>query len=82
MAPHSYTAYAARDLRWFQSGFAAVAEACPLQAVVGGVNDYTEGNGWWPSTCERCSTGDEKDPYLFYNAAVAGAAMIRAKCHA
>ena len=32
------------------------------------MNDYTENNGWWPSVCPRCETGDESDPTLFWNA--------------
>ena len=32
-------------------------------------------NGWWPSECPHCATGEEADPYLFWNATVAGLAV-------
>ena len=40
----------------------------------------TENNGWWPSTCPTCMTGDENDPYLFWDATIDGVAKVREAC--
>mmetsp|Transcript_25406 Transcript_25406/g.72350 ORF Transcript_25406/g.72350 Transcript_25406/m.72350 type:complete len:740 (-) Transcript_25406:329-2548(-) len=75
-----YFAYAARDLDWYRSLFPIVAQTCPKQLVVGAFNDYTENNGWWPSKCPHCTTGEEKDPMLFWNATIEGITMVRRTC--
>jgi hypothetical protein len=79
----TYAAYAARDIGWYRSTFSVVAKACPVVLVVGGFNDYTEMNCWWPSECAECAdagTADDRDPFLFWNATVDGLAMVRQKC--
>eukprot|EP01052_Picozoa_sp_SAG31_P011899 SAG31_NODE_685_length_12832_cov_28.355376_6_plen_109_part_00 len=40
--PHyirNYHAYAARDIDWYRDGWDVAAASCPLQVIVGGVND-------------------------------------------
>ena len=77
--PRGYV-YKARDVDWFRSQFAVVAEECPSQLIVGCANDYAESNSWFPTRCPRCRTGEEKDPRLFWNAALAGLAHVRQNC--
>jgi hypothetical protein len=72
--------YAARDIDWYRSQFPVAAAQCPTQLIVGAFNDYTEMNAWWPSRCPDCRTGEEDDPYLFWNATVAGLASVRRAC--
>ena len=72
--------YAARDIDWYRSQFPVAAAQCPEQLIVGAFNDYTEMNAWWPSRCPDCRTGEEDDPYLFWNATVAGLASVRRAC--
>ena len=80
VASHSKV-YAARDSRWYQSQFPVAAEQCPVQLIVGAVNDYTEMNCWWPSLCPNCETGGEAaDPYLFWNVTVAGLEAVHSAC--
>lgn len=75
-----YHAYAARDIGWYRSQFPVAAKACPALLIVGAFNDYSEMNGWWPSLCPTCGTGEEADPYLFWNATIAGIAAVRGAC--
>lgn len=77
-----FHAYAARDIGWYRSQFPIAAKACPTLLIVGAFNDYTEMNGWWPSLCPTCGTGEEADPYLFWNATVAGIAAVAGSCTA
>lgn len=72
--------YGARSLEWYKSQFPLVARTCPSQLIVGAYNDYTEMNAWSPAVCPRCRTGEEKDPYLFWNATLEGLAAVRAAC--
>ena len=37
-------------------------------------------NGWWPSECPHCRTGEEKDPYLFWNVTKEGLASVASAC--
>ena len=78
--PGTYHTYGARDLGWYASQFPVVEQACPTLLIVGAFNDYTEMNGWWPSKCPECNTGEELDPYLFWNATVEGLAQVRKAC--
>jgi len=55
-----------------------VAKSCPTLLIVGAFNDYTENNCWWPSQCDHCLTGEETDPFLFWNATLAGLAAVKA----
>ena len=75
-----YHAYAARDIGWYRSQFPIAAKSCPTLLIVGAFNDYSEMNGWWPSLCPTCGTGEEADPYLFWNATVACIAAVRDAC--
>ena len=75
-----YPSYAARDIGWYRSQFPVVGKECPRQLIVGAVNDYTENNGWWPSKCRYCQTGEENDPWLFWNATMEGIAAVRKAC--
>jgi hypothetical protein len=79
-APPRGQVYKARDVDWYRSQFAVVAEECPSQLIVGCANDYAEANSWLPARCPRCQTGEEADPYLFFNATLDGLAFIRQKC--
>ena len=72
--------YAARSIKWYKQQWPVAAKQCPAQLIVGAFNDYSEMNGWWPSQCPDCATGEEHDPYLFWNATVAGLASVRAAC--
>jgi hypothetical protein len=72
--------YAARSLEWYKSLFPVAASACPSQLIVGGFNDYTEMNCWWPSQCPSCRTGEESDPRAFWDATAAGLRMVRQAC--
>lgn len=55
--PVGFHTYAARDIEWYRAGWAELAgwavESCPLQVIVGGVNDC-ESKAYW---CHfpRCS---------------------------
>jgi hypothetical protein len=72
--------YAARDIGWYRSQWPVVAHECPAQLIVGAFNDYTEMNSFWPSKCPHCKTGEEEDPYLFWNATVQGLAAVFRAC--
>lgn len=72
--------YGARDIEWYESQFEVVATACPRRLVVGAFNDRSEFNGWWPAQCPHCTTGEESDPFLFWNATVRGLDAVRAAC--
>eukprot|EP00035_Acanthoeca_spectabilis_P014725 m.285678 g.285678 ORF g.285678 m.285678 type:complete len:136 (-) comp16206_c0_seq12:2063-2470(-) len=74
------TVYGARSIEWYRSQFPIAAAVCPTQVIVGAFNDYTEMNCWSPAQCPNCATGEEKDPYLFWNATVQGLASIRSAC--
>ena len=64
-APQTHSkVYAARSLAWYQEQWPVAAKQCPAQLIVGAFNDYSEMNGWWPSRCPQCATGEESDPYL------------------
>ena len=79
-ATKPYHAYAARDIEWYRRQWPVVANTCPTVLVVGAFNDYTENNCWWPSKCPTCQTGEERDPFLFWNATVEGLEMVRKEC--
>ena len=72
--------YGARDIDWFRSQWSVVAEECPAQLMVGCANDNAESNAWWPTACPHCTTGEESDPYLFWNATLDGLALVRRRC--
>ena len=48
--------------------------------IVGCVNDFAEANSWFPARCPRCQTGEQEDPRLFWDATLAGLALVRQKC--
>jgi hypothetical protein len=79
-APPRGQVYKARDVDWYRSQFAVAAEECPSQLSVGCANDYAEANSWFSARCPRCKTGEENDPHLFWNATLAGLALVRQKC--
>ena len=79
LEPHGYV-YKARDVDWYRSQFPVAGEECPSQLIVGCANDYAEANGWLPTRCPECKTGEEDDPHLFWNATLAGLALVRQKC--
>ena len=80
-SPATHTkVYAARSVDFFRSQFPVVAATCPAQLIVGAFNDYTEMNGWWPSKCPHCRTGEENDPYLFWNVTKEGLASVVSAC--
>jgi hypothetical protein len=72
--------YGARSIEWYRSQFPIAASVCPTQLIVGAYNDYTEMNGWSPARCPFCKTGEEVDPYLFWNATVTGLASVMTAC--
>jgi hypothetical protein len=72
--------YGARDVEWYRSQWPVVAEECPNQLIVGCVNDYVESSSWWPSRCPQCTTGEERDPYLFWNVTLDGLALVQKAC--
>ena len=37
-------------------------------------------NGWWPSKCPHCRTGEENDPYLFWNVTKEGLSSVASAC--
>jgi hypothetical protein len=80
--PNGTHIYGARSIDWYMSQFPVVAKACPEQLIVGAFNDYTEMNAWSPAKCPGCRTGEETDPYLFWNATIDGLAIVRAACGA
>lgn len=76
----SYYAYGARDIEWYKSQFPVAAKSCPSLVILGAFNDYTEMNCWWPSECTGCETGEENNPYLFWNTTVLGIHQIQQAC--